>query len=200
VIDQRLREELLAMMRRDDEVRARLAADGSLYQGYHREMEAVHRSHATRLHEIFDERDRWPGRSEVGDDGAAALWRLVQHAIGDPPLLRNFLDHLNRLAGTVDDRPTERAMLEDRVRVFEGRPQLYGTQLDWDGDGRLDVAVGVEDPLHVDQRRAAVGLPPLQDTLAAKRSGTSEPLDKPPADPERHRLQYERWLREVGWR
>lgn len=188
------------MMRRDDEVRARLAADGSLYEGYHPEMQAVHRSHATRLHGIFDERGRWPNRSELGDHGAAALWRLVQHAIGDPPLLRSFLAHLNRFAGTSDDQPAERAMLEDRIRVFEGRHQLYGTQLDWDDDGQLNVAAGLEDPLHVDERRAAVGLSPLRETLAAKRSAMSEPLDKPPADREAYRLEYERWLREVGWR
>jgi hypothetical protein len=27
------------------------------------------------------------------------------------------------------------AMLEDRIRAFEGRPQRYGTQFDWDANG-----------------------------------------------------------------
>ena len=29
------------------------------------------------------------------------------------------------------------AMLEDRIRVFEGRPQLYGTQLEPDEQGNM---------------------------------------------------------------
>ena len=47
--------------------------------------------------------------------------------------------------------PNDVAYLIDRIRTGEHKPQVYGTQ--WN--------VPVEDPAHVDQRRASVGLGPL---------------------------------------
>ena len=42
-------------------------------------------------------------------------------------------------------------MLDDRIRVFEGRLQRYGTQYDWNDAGTAMVPmVGVEDPETVD--------------------------------------------------
>jgi hypothetical protein len=123
-----LREELLAMAAEDQRVRAELAADGSLFDGYHPRMAEVHRRNAARLTEILDLHG-WPGRDLVGADGAAAAWLVLQHAIGDPPLMRRGLELLWRLApGEIG--PARLAMLEDRVRAFEGRPQRYGTQYD----------------------------------------------------------------------
>ena len=65
----------------DDRVRARLAGDGSLFGAYHPEMEAVHRANAARLRVIVEEIG-WPGKSQVGEDGAHAAWHVLQHAIG----------------------------------------------------------------------------------------------------------------------
>jgi hypothetical protein len=56
-----LRDELLAMAAEDRAVRAELAADGSLFAGYHPRMEAVHRRNAARLTEII-EAHGWPER------------------------------------------------------------------------------------------------------------------------------------------
>ncbi len=49
-----LREGLLAMAAEDRRVRAELAADGSLFDGYHPRMAEVHRRNAARLTEILD--------------------------------------------------------------------------------------------------------------------------------------------------
>jgi hypothetical protein len=49
------------------------------------------------------------------------------------------------------------AVLEDRIRIQAGRPQLYGTQI------RQDFKpYEIEDPLNVDERRAKNGLPPVR--------------------------------------
>ena len=54
--------------------------------------------------------------------------------------------------------PVQLAYLTDRVRMNEGRPQLYGTQI-----AGMDAAGGVpwpvEDPDRRDERRAEVGEP-----------------------------------------
>ncbi len=55
----------------------------------------------------------------------------------------------------------DQAYLEDRVRVHAGRPQLYGTQFTYDQDQLKPHPI--EDPEHLDRRRAAVGLTPFAD-------------------------------------
>lgn len=189
-----LREELLALEADDDATRARLAADGSLFDGYHAEMEAVHRRNATRLRAIVAEVG-WPGKSLAGADGASAAWRILQHAIGEPELLRGMLPRLEAAAAAGEAEPADVARLVDRIRVFEGRPQRYGTQVDWDPTGTVMVPmVGVEDPDHVDARRAAVGLPPI-----AWRQ-PPPPGEPPPADPAARDRAADAWARRAGWR
>ena len=85
-----LRNELLDMAAEDLRVRAELAADGSLFYGYHPRMAEVHRRNAARLDAVIEEHG-WPGRSLVGEDGAEAACLILHHAIGDPPLQRRGL-------------------------------------------------------------------------------------------------------------
>jgi hypothetical protein len=75
-----LRRELVALATEDRRVRQELAAEGSLYEGYHPRMEAIHRRNAARLATILDEH-RWPVPSLVGPEGAEAAWLIAQHAI-----------------------------------------------------------------------------------------------------------------------
>lgn len=184
-----LAEELLALIARDDEVRARLAAEGSLFDSYHPEMEAVHRANAARLRELVTQFG-WPGRTLVGDEAASAAWRIVQHAIGEPTFMREMFAVLSNAP---DVSKAEVAKLEDRIRVFEGRLQRFGTQFDWNEAGTaLELMLGVEEPETVDARRATVGLPPIEWSRAP------EPGDRPPeADARRER---EAWLVATGWR
>ena len=128
-MNRRLRDELLAMKEHDLRARARLAEDGSLFQGYHPEMEAVHRRNAARLVEIINEFG-WPGLSLVGEDGAEAAWLVAQHAIAEPALQHRCLVLLQAAAQAGEAPPSQAAYLEDRIRIFEGRRQRYGTQID----------------------------------------------------------------------
>src|SRR3954470_1433955 len=108
MMDDNLRAELVAMAAEDQRVRAELAADGSLFDGYHPRMAEVHRSDAARLRAILD-RHGWPGPTLVGADGTA-IWLVLQHPISDPPLMRRDLALLSRLApGEID--PARLAML-----------------------------------------------------------------------------------------
>jgi hypothetical protein len=187
-----LRDELLAMAAEDLRVRQELADEGSLYEGYHPRMEAVHRENAARLARILDEHG-WPGATLVGAEAAEAGWLIVQHAIGEPALQRRCVQLLWEAARRGDVPAWQPAMLEDRVRMFEGRQQRYGTQLEPDAEGFVHPYT-IEDPEHVDERRRAVGLEPLAQRIAR------EPRVPVPSDPERFAREYERWLRRVGWR
>ena len=184
--------ELLAMAADDLRVREELAAEGSLYDGYHPRMESVHRRNAARLATLLDERG-WPVASSVGQDGAEAAWLIAQHAIGEPEFQRRCLRLLQNAAASGEVPAWQPATLEDRIRRFEGRPQLYGTQIEPDGSGQPQPYV-IEDPEHVDERRRAVGLKPLSECLAREKR---VPV---PRDRERFEREYHAWLRRVGWR
>jgi hypothetical protein len=175
-----LRDELLALATEDQRVRAELAADGSLFDGYHPRMEDVHRRNAARLKKIIEEHG-WPGRSLVGEDGAEAACLVLHHAIGEPPLQRRGLQLLREAAAAGEVAVAHAAMLEDRIAFFEGQPQRYGTQLDWDEQGVLSPHP-VEDISGVDERRRAVGLPPLAEAVRLAREGIAACGEGPPGD------------------
>ncbi|HZB27509.1 MAG TPA: DUF6624 domain-containing protein [Gemmatimonadales bacterium] len=193
-----VRDELLAMSAEDVRVRSELAADGSLFHGYHPRMRAVHDTNASRLTTILDAHG-WPGERQVGRDGALAAWLIVQHAIGHPALQRRALELLQAAVRHGDAPPLHAAMLEDRIRVFEGRHQLYGTQFDWDSTGQLS-PLPIEDPTEVGARRRALGLEPLEQQVKDVRAAAAREGERPPADWAAHQREIEAWYREVGWR
>jgi hypothetical protein len=190
--EQELAAELIALAAEDQRVRSELLAEGVLFGGYHPRMEAEHRRNAARLAQVIAEHG-WPGEKLVGVEGAAAAGMIAQHAIGEPGFQRACLAALEQAAARGEVPAWQPAMLEDRIRVFEGRLQRYGTQLEIDDEGRL-YPHPIEDPEGVEARRQAVGLEPLAEKLArAERV-------PPPADRAEYQRGYERWLREVGWR
>jgi hypothetical protein len=193
-----IREKLVAMAEEDQAVREELGADGSLFHGYHPRMEEVHRRNAAALLEIV-ERHGWPVQSLVGEHAARAAWIILQHAIGNPSLQRRGLRWLQEAAALGEVAPVEVAMLEDRIRCYEGRPQRYGTQFDWDASGQIS-PYPVEDPEGVDRRRAAIGLGPLDEAVRLMRELMAQGPEVPPTDWAERQRQKELWLRTVGWR
>jgi hypothetical protein len=81
------------------------------------------------------DRSPWGPDETIADrDGAEAAWLIVQHAIGEPEFQRDMLHLLNACAGLKRVPPWHAAYLEDRIAMYEGRPQVYGTQ--WIDDPR----------------------------------------------------------------
>jgi hypothetical protein len=114
-------------------------------------------------------------------------------------LQRRGLVLLQEAAARGDVPPVEVAMLDDRIRCFEGRPQRYGTQFDWDEHGRIS-PLPIEDIEHVDERRAAVGLNPLEERIRQVRADIAEAHEAVPPDYAARRREMEAWARAVGWR
>lgn len=189
--------ELIAMAEEDQRVRGELLAEGTLFDGYHPRMAEVHHRNAGRLAAIMHAVG-WPGRTLVGTEAANAAWLVLQHAIGDPAVMRRGLELVRAAADSGEADPIQVAMLEDRVRTFSGQPQRYGTQFDWDDRGEMNPRP-IEDPEHVDERRRAIGLPPLAEKLREIREATSNAGERDPVDAAKRRREIEEWERSVGW-
>ena len=187
-----LRDELRAMDRYDQEVRTELARDGSLFDGYHPRMAAVHDANAARLKAITDEHG-WPTESLVGEDGARAAHRIAQHSINHPALMREWRGMLDEASSRGAVPRAHFAYIDDRIRVFEGLPQRFGTQ--WRGGPDGLEPSPLEDPERVEEWRAELGLPPLSVLRA------SGPPPRPwDADAARRHDEMElAWRRSVGW-
>jgi hypothetical protein len=191
-----LRQEILAMAEHDLSVRQELVTDGSLTsQGYHPRMEVVHKSNAARLANII-EKHGWPGESLIGENGAKAAWLIAQHAIGNPPFMRKCLSLIKQAASKNEVPQWQAAMLEDRIRMYEGRPQVYGSQFQPNENGEV-VPYTIENPETVNERRSSVGLNTLEEKIAELREQSRR--EKAPLPPNWEE-EYERWLRTAGWR
>ncbi len=187
---------LLLMKREDLAVRAALLAEGALQDfDYHPRMEAVHQRHSARLEAILVEHG-WPAPRLVGEEGAEAAWLIAQHSIGNPPLMRKCLTLLRQAAAKAEVAPWHAALLEDRIRMYEGKPQVYGTQFEPDERGELE-PYAIENPLAVNALRQSVGLNTIEERTAQMRRqnhGTAVAMS-PDA-----KARYAHWLRTVGWR
>lgn len=119
---------------------------------------AVDTQNTARLKEIIAQ-SGWPTKTQVGALAAHRAWLLAQHADHDRDFQKACLELMKQLPPAEVAQP-DIAYLEDRVRVGEGRPQIYGTQFYTDKQGGFG-PLPIEAPEELEIRRKAVGLKPF---------------------------------------
>jgi len=179
----------------DMQVRAELEASGTLYDGYHPTMREIHEKNAQLL-EAFLEHYGWPIPSKFGAKAHEAAWLITIHAISKPFLLRRTLQILEQALQTGEPVAQEYAKLFDRIALYEGRQQNYGTQFFPSPTGWY--ARDLVDPEHVDERRAALGLSTFLE--GKKECGAEEGGFMEAEALEKYDTGFLKFLKEVGWR
>jgi len=196
-MNEKLQQQLLELGRQDEETRTRLLRDGRLFDRYAPEMEQVHLENATRLSRIVEQHG-WPGISLVGEEGAQAAWLIAQHAISNPAFQQACLAHIVRAVQENEVPPSYFAFLTDRVLFNQRKPQQFGTVFDWDEDDEITPWT-IEDEENVDERRASVGLPPLNEAVAIMRQEAVIEGNTPTKSYAKRQQEIEAWARRVGW-
>ena len=191
------RNRLLALRDAELSLRAELAQSGEPVGGYPPRLRQLHEAHARELELIIDD-EGWPASDVADTDGAEAAWLVAMHAVSRPSFMRRCLGLLKGAANRGEVPPRQAALLEDRIRALEGRPQIYGTQLNWH-DGILS-PLPVDQPETVDERRKAVGLEPLADSIAIARTTAQSDGAPPPEEWEASSAILDALALEVGWR
>ncbi|MGK5035022.1 DUF6624 domain-containing protein [Janthinobacterium sp. LB3P118] len=153
-------QDIEAMAGPDQLYRGRLE-NGDLTPDEWKQQTAIDVANMKRLAEIIDAYG-WPGLRFAGAASQTAFL-VLQHADHASqgkylPLLHDAVKRSDALAGHF-------AMLDDRVRIADGKFQRYGSQL---STNPLRFKP-IEDEAHVDERRRSIGLEPLADY--AKRFG-----------------------------
>jgi len=156
-----LRKELLKRVREDQRVRT----DEKTTVEEWKRVDAENTAYMKSVIEKYG----WPGFEAVGEDGAQAVFLMIQHADADPEFQNRCLVLLKKAVEKKDAPAGHMAYLTDRVLVAAGKPQLYGSQF-FTENGELKPRP-IEDEVNVDKRRAEVGLPPLDEYAAQMRGG-----------------------------
>ena len=166
--DKPLQQELENIYARDQDGRRQISAVQDKFGPGSKELidllRIINRGDAENLQKVkaILEKHGWVGPDKVGEKASTAIFLVIQHA--DLYTQKEYLPMLRNAVKNKKARASALALLEDRVALREGREQIYGSQVTKDRTGAYQVSP-LEDPDHVDQRRAMVGLPPMAEYL-----------------------------------
>jgi len=155
-----LKTELELMGENDQKHRTKIfkAADDKARAKLWEEQLPIDKVNQDRIDEIVKAHG-WPGQKEFGAKASQAAFLVIQHA---PVEMMKRYQPMLRVAMEKDDlRKESYAMFEDRVLMYEGRGQTYGSQLHTDNQTGKRAFWKIEDEVNVDKRRAQMGMGPL---------------------------------------
>jgi len=193
----RFAKKILALKEKDENHRNELIKKGELSNGYNSEMERIHKENAKELSQIIDQIG-YPTADKVGKDASDASWLIIQHSIGQPNFMKKSAEMLEKAVKENKADPISLAYLKDRIAVFEGKAQLYGTQFDWDINGEIRPNQ-IDDIVKVNQRRANLGLNSLKEQTEIMQTRAKEENERPPKDFQKRKREYDKWRISVGW-
>ena len=98
-----------------------------------------------------------PTLSDVSQEQLMAIWLVIQHS--DKFFMKKYLPVLEAAADKGDLDWSMIALTKDRVLMYEGKPQIYGSQV---MNGKL---WDLMEPEYVNKRRKEVGLGPIEEYL-----------------------------------
>ena len=134
--------------------------DQALVDSILHEMQKVDKINQIEICDILDTRG-FVGSDKVGK-ACGVYWLVIQHAPLE--LQKKYLPTFVEAMKRGDLHPSSIALMDDRIAVFEGRPQKYGTQFHEYADGKK-VLYPLLDPDMVEQWRQEMEIEPLVDYL-----------------------------------
>ena len=103
-----------------------------------------------------------PTITKVGKKASFNAWLLVQHS----PDLEFQKEYLALLKENKNDvKPANIAYLEDRILMYQNKPQIFGTQFRPNKDTGKMEPYTIEDPTNVNKRRADYGMETLEEHI-----------------------------------
>ncbi|MBQ4822775.1 DUF6624 domain-containing protein [Aquimarina sp. MMG016] len=190
-------DKIIELKNTDLEFREKLIESGKLDEGYNKEMAEIHNRNAKTLNEIIN-KIGYPTVDKVGKEASEATWLIIQHSIGQPNFMKKCVKLLEIAVHQNKANSKNLAYLTDRIAVFENKPQLYGTQFDWDESGELSPNI-FDDLKKVNQRRKSIGLNSIEEQTKIIRKQAKNNEQSPPTDLKKRKQEIEEWKKTVGW-
>lgn len=169
-LDKPLRDTLLAIYDDDQKYRQMIDSVQSKFGRESAEMQTLwatiiekDKINLLKVISILD-RHGWLGRDKVGARGNQTLFLVIQHS--DQKTQKKYLPMMREAVKKGNANASSLALLEDRVALGQGKKQVYGSQIGFDKTAKKSYVLPLDDPDHVDERRASVGLGPLAEYVS----------------------------------
>ncbi|HYM95073.1 MAG TPA: DUF6624 domain-containing protein [Chitinophagaceae bacterium] len=104
----------------------------------------------------------WLSKEQTSADANDALFLVIQHAT--LPAQLKYLPLLKKAVADKKAKAADYALLVDRTNMYQGKFQIYGSQINYDEKGHIHIFPILDEP-HVNKRRKEVGLPSMQEYL-----------------------------------
>lgn len=160
-LDKTLIAELDSILKADQEIRLQLgnaykeSSDTASIIG---KMKVTDSTNLLRITRILDKYG-WIGEDKIGWAGASAIWAVIQHSPLETE--EKYLPEMIKAVKKGNARSSQLALLEDRVLMFRGEKQIYGSQVITDSLG-VTKFWPIKDEKNVNLRRFFQGLGPIQ--------------------------------------
>jgi len=162
----------------DQGIRKKLmASSGTGFGKLVRQMQEIDSLNRYQVTAILEEYG-WLSKSKIGEKASDAIFYAVQHA--EPDLMKAHLPELKKLARRKEAKATHAAMMEDRILMYEGKKQKYGTQATSTGPDNRSVIWPVEKPRKVNKLRRKAGFELTVEENAKRLDAVYNPDEKLP--------------------
>lgn len=102
----------------------------------------------------------WLGISFVGSRGNNTIFLVIQHS--GLATQEKYLPMMQKSFEEGESRPSDFALLQDRVLMGQGKKQIYGSQVVFNKRGEQEF-YPIEDEKNVNNRREKAGLQPIEE-------------------------------------
>ena len=121
---------------------------------------------------LIIEKIGFPDKSKVGKDGSDATFILLSHLLNsgsnDEENGKNLFPIIEKSVKNGQFRPFYYAILVDRQKGINKKPQIFGTYWEFDKSGKK-VITEIANINFVEQRRAEIGLPSLRSVINSQK-------------------------------
>ena len=164
-----LKEELVSILIVDQYYRGFSTINALASQGYEVHHDSLLEYNMMELDSINQRRLKkffskygFPDEKMVGDLGLRSVWMVLQHSDNDVAFQKQYLPKIKELyeKGLLEGQAY--TLLQDRILVNEGRPQIYGTQVIPEEIQPHINYQPMEKPKEVNLRRMKLGMMPME--------------------------------------
>lgn len=121
----------------------------------------------------------WLPKSKVGEKASSAVFYVVQHS--DLETIEKYLPQMEALAQQGEASATDAAKMRDRLLMFQGKKQIYGTQAaSWVRTEGGQVIWPIDDVENVNKRRKEVGFTTTVEENAKQLEADYDPNEQLP--------------------
>jgi len=159
LLDMRQKEQ--ALQAKIDEATDKFGDEQALFE-LDEQQQKMNVEHMTKLEDLMSSAD-WISSKKYGKTACEQALSIMKNASGER--LEPHLDVILKAAENGEANPAQVAYVHDKVLMYQGKKQLYGTQIAFNEKKGINDVYPIQDEANVDKRRAEVGLEPLANAL-----------------------------------